>query len=63
MNKYINEYFQQLNTEWDTRIDELVNKTRKELQDNLGNIEEEIALIEQGYSAEEVLEMTKKRSK
>lgn len=60
MNKYINEYFQQLNAEWNQKIDTLVNKTRKELDDNLGHIEEEIALIEKGYSAEEVLEMTKK---
>lgn len=57
----INEYFQQLNAEWNTKIDELVNKTRKELDDDLGNIEEEIALIEQGYSAEEVLELTKRK--
>ena len=57
----INEYFQQLNTEWNQKIDTLVNKTRKELQDDLGNIEEEIALIEQGYSAEEVIEMTKRK--
>lgn len=57
----INEYFQQLNAEWNQKIDTLVNKTRKELQDDLGNIEEEIALIEQGYSAEEVIEMTKRK--
>lgn len=55
----MNEYFQQITNEWNQKIDELVNKTRKEMNDDLGNIEEEIALIEQGYSAEEVLEMTK----
>ena len=57
----INEYFNQLNAEWNQKIDELVNKTRKEMNDDLGNIEEEIALIEQGYSAEEVIEMTKRK--
>ena len=57
----INEYFQQLNAEWNQKIDELVNKTRKEVNDDLGNIEEEIALIEQGYSAEEVISMTKSK--
>ena len=56
----INEYFNQLNAEWNQKIDTLVNKTRKEMNDDLGNIEEEIALIEQGYSAEEVIEMTKR---
>lgn len=57
----INEYFNQLNAEWNTKIDELVNKTRKELDDDLGHVEEEIALIEQGYSAEEALELTKRK--
>lgn len=61
MNKYINEYFQQLNAEWNTKIDALIDKTRKEMNDDLGNIEEEIALIEQGYSVDEVLEMTKNK--
>ena len=61
MNKYINEYFQQLNAEWNTKIDALIDKTRKEVNDDLGNIEEEIALIEQGYSVDEVLEMTKNK--
>ena len=55
----MNEYLQKINAEWNQKIDELVNKTRKEVNEDLGNIEEEIALIEQGYSAEEVLEMTK----
>ena len=59
----INEYFNQLNAEWNEKIDALVNNTRKEVNDDLGNIEEEIALIEKGYSVDEVLEMTKKRSK
>ena len=44
----MNEYFQQITNEWNQKIDELVNKTRKEVNDDLGNIEEEIALIEQG---------------
>ena len=57
----INEYFNQLNAEWDAKIDALVNKTRKEVNEDLGNIEEEIALIEQGYSAEEVIEMMKNK--
>ena len=57
----INEYFNQLNAEWNTKIDALIDKTRKEMNDDLGNIEEEIALIEQGYSAEEVLNMTKRK--
>lgn len=57
----INEYFNQLNAEWNTKIDALIDKTRKEMNDDLGNIEEEIALIEQGYSAEEVLELTKRK--
>ena len=56
----INEYFQQLNNIMVVQIDALVNNARKELQDDLGHIEEEIALIEQGYSVDEVLEMTKK---
>ena len=59
----MNEYFQQLNAEWNTKIDELIDKTRKEAHDDLDQFEKEIALIEQGYSAEEVLEMTKKKSK
>ena len=57
----MNEYFQQITNEWNQKIDELVNKTRKEVNDDLGNIEEEIALIEQGYSAEEVISMTKSK--
>lgn len=56
----MNEYFQQITNEWNQKIDTLIDKTRKELQDDLGNIEEEIALIEQGYSAEEVINMTKR---
>lgn len=56
----INEYFQQLNAEWNQKIDTLVNKTRKEARDDLDQFEKEIELIEQGYSAEEVLNMTKK---
>ena len=56
----INEYFQQLNAEWNEKIDALVNNTRKEVNDALGNIEEEIALIEKGYSVDEVINMTKR---
>ena len=56
----MNEYFQQLNAEWNQKIDTLIDKTRKEVNDDLGNIEKEIALIEQGYSVDEVLELTKK---
>lgn len=59
----MNEYLQKINAEWNEKIDALVNNTIKEMNEDLGHIEEEIALIEQGYSAEEVLEMTKKRSK
>ena len=60
MNKYINEYFQQLNAEWNQKIDTLIDKTRKEAHDDLDQFEKEIALIEQGYSVDEVLELTKK---
>lgn len=56
----MNEYLQKINAEWNAKIDDLIDTTRKEMYDDLGNIEKEIALIEQGYSAEEVLEMTKK---
>ena len=56
----INEYFNQLNAEWNQKIDTLIDKTRKEARDDLDQFEKEIELIEQGYSAEEVLEMTKK---
>ena len=57
----MNEYLQKINAEWNAKIDDLIDTTRKEMYDDLGNIEEEIALIEQGYSAEEVLEMTKRK--
>ena len=57
----MNEYFNQLNAEWNEKIDALLNNTRKEVNDDLGNIEEEIALIEKGYSVDEVLEMTKRK--
>lgn len=55
----MNEYFQQITNEWNTKIDSLVSDTRKEAHDDLDQFEKEIELIEQGYSAEEVLEMTK----
>ena len=42
MNKYINEYFQQLNAEWDSKIDSLVNNARKEARDDLDQFEKEI---------------------
>ena len=63
MNKYINEYFQQLNAEWNQKIDTLIDKTRKEARDDLDldQFEKEIELIEQGYSAEEVISMTKRK--
>lgn len=57
----INEYFNQLNAEWNQKIDTLIDKTRKEARDDLDQFEREITLIEQGYSAEEVLEMTKRK--
>lgn len=57
----INEYFNQLNAEWNTKIDALIDKTRKEVNDDLDQFEREIELIEQGYSAEEVLNMTKRK--
>lgn len=61
MSNNFNSYFQQLNAEWNTNIDALIDKTRKEAHDDLDQFEKEIELIEQGYSAEEVLEMTKKK--
>ena len=42
-------------------IDTLIDKTRKEARDDLDQFEKEIELIEQGYSAEEVIEMTKRK--
>ena len=57
----INEYFNQLNAEWNQKIDTLIDKTRKETRDDLDQFEKEIELIEQGYSAEEVLEMMKNK--
>ena len=56
----MNEYLQKINAEWNAKIDSLVSDTRKEAHDDLDQFEREIALIEQGYSAEEVIEMTKK---
>lgn len=63
MNNDFNSYFQKITDEWNSKIDSLVNDTIKEVNDDLGNIEREIALIEQGYSAEEVLEMMKNKYK
>lgn len=57
----MNEYLQKINAEWNTKIDELIDNARKEAHDDLDQFEKEIALIEQGYSAEEVLEMTKRK--
>lgn len=57
----INEYFQQLNNNMAAEIDTLIDKTRKEARDDLDQFEKEIELIEQGYSAEEVIEMTKRK--
>lgn len=61
MSNDFNSYFQKITDEWNAKIDDLIDTTRKELQDDLGNIEREIELIEQGYSAEEVLNMTKRK--
>ena len=36
-------------------MDDLINNTIKEVHDDLDKFEEEIKLIEQGYTAEEVL--------
>ena len=55
----MNEYLQKINAEWNQKIDTLIDKTRKEARDDLDQFEKEIELIEQGYSAEEVLNMTK----
>ena len=57
----MNEYFQQITNEWNAKIDSLVSDTRKEARDDLDQFEKEIELIEQGYSAEEVLNMTKRK--
>lgn len=57
----MNEYFQQITNEWNAKIDSLVSDTRKEARDDLDQFEKEIELIEQGYSAEEVLEMMKNK--
>ena len=56
-----NEYFQQITNEWNAKIDSLVSDTRKEAHDDLDQFEKEIELIELGYSAEEVLNMTKRK--
>lgn len=55
----MNEYLQKINTEWNAKIDDLIDTTRKEAHEDLDQFEKEIELIEQGYSAEEVLNMTK----
>lgn len=56
-----NKYFQKkLSAVFDDTIDEMINNARKEARDDLDQFEKEIELIEQGYSAEEVLNMTKK---
>ena len=57
----MNEYLQKINAEWNQKIDTLIDKTRKEARDDLDQFEKEIELIEQGYSAEEVLNMTKRK--
>lgn len=60
MSNNFNSYFHQITDTFNSKIDELIDKTRKEAHDDLDQFEKEIALIEQGYSAEEVLNMTKK---
>lgn len=57
----MNEYLQKINTEWNAKIDDLIDTTRKEAHDDLDQFEKEIELIEQGYSAEEVLEIMKNK--
>ena len=57
----MNEYLQKINAEWNQKIDTLIDKTRKDARDDLDQFEKEIELIEQGYSAEEVLNMTKRK--
>ena len=57
----MNEYLQKINTEWNAKIDDLIDTTRKEAHDDLDQFEKEIELIEQGYSAEEVVEMMKNK--
>ena len=57
----MNEYLQKINAEWNQKIDALIDKTRKKTRDDLDQFEKEIELIEQGYSAEEVLNMTKRK--
>lgn len=61
MSNNFNSYFQQITDTFNSKIDELVNKTRKEAHDDLDQFEKEIELIEKGYSAEEVLEMMKNK--
>ena len=57
MSNDFNYYFHKITDEWNSKIDSLVSDTRKDMHDDLRNIEEEIALIEQCYSAAEVLNM------
>lgn len=61
MSNNFNSYFHQITDTFNSKIDELIDKTRKEAHDDLDQFEKEIALIEQGYSAEEVIEMTKRK--
>ena len=61
MSNDFNSYFQQITDTFNSKIDELIGKTRKETRDDLDQFEKEIELIEQGYSAEEVLNMTKRK--
>ena len=61
MSNDFNSYFQQITDTFNSKIDELIGKTRKEAHDDLDQFEKEIELIEQGYSAEEVLNMTKRK--
>ena len=61
MSNNFNSYFHQITDTFNSKIDELIDKTRKEAHDDLDQFEKEIALIKQGYSAEEVIEMTKRK--
>ena len=50
MSNNFNSYFHQITDTFNSKIDELIDKTRKEAHDDLDQFEKEIALIEQGLS-------------
>ena len=45
MSNDFNSYFQQITDTFNSKIDELIGKTRKETRDDLDQFEKEIALI------------------